>query len=241
LNLTGLDTATGTSAAVVTALVAAGTLWLQWKSRPATEISTGGKPNGLGQEENHEDHLASSGKLSSGSKDRVNEPPRPTGSVQTTTDKWLTPKKMAFPPLSGIVTGLAVFFITALITGGGNATVHIVAPRQGAAVSKSEGFTARGTSGDLGNDTLWLTDYDGGYTVDNEATINTGGTWTASDSDLGNPGQALPFPLTARVILADPQCAAKLEAAYNSSADYLTSLPGGCTVAGTVTVNVTRR
>jgi hypothetical protein len=236
LNLTSLDTAAGTFAAVVTALVATGTLWLQWKSRPATEISTSGKPT----QETRENRSASTGKLSSESNDRVHEPSRDEP-VQTTTNKWLSPKKMAFPPLTGVVAGLAVFFITAQITGNGNPTVHIVAPHQGAAVSQSEGFRARGTSSDLGNDTLWLTDYDGGYTVDNEATINTGGSWTASDSDLGNTGQSLPFPLTARLILADPQCAAELEATYNSGPDYLTSLPGGCTVAGTVTVNVTRR
>jgi hypothetical protein len=89
----------------------------------------------------------------------------------------------------------------------------------------------------LGNN-VWLTDYDGGYTVDNEATVNGDGTWSASDSDLGDPGEALPFYLTVRVILADSQCAATLQATYNTNNDYLTSLPGGCTVVGGVTVRV---
>jgi hypothetical protein len=80
-----------------------------------------------------------------------------------------------------------------------------------------------------------------GYAIDGEATIGDDGTWTASDSDLGNPGQRLPFPLTARVIAANPQCARGLQAAMNSNQDYITSLPGGCEIGPTVMVEVTRR
>lgn len=119
--------------------------------------------------------------------------------------------------------------------------VQVKSPQKGQAVPQGKGFVATGTVRQLGNDTIWLTDYDGGYTVDNQASVDQNGTWTASDSDLGNAGQPLPFVLTARVILADAQCAAKLQAAENSNSDYLTSLPGGCTVAGHIAVQVTTR
>jgi hypothetical protein len=119
------------------------------------------------------------------------------------------------------------------------ATVQLIAPAVGTAVPQAKGFVARGTVRSLGNDTIWLTDFDGGYTVDNEATVNGDGTWSVSDSDLGNSGQSLPFGLTARVILADSHCAARLQATYNTNNDYLTTLPGGCAVVGSVKVQVT--
>jgi len=118
-------------------------------------------------------------------------------------------------------------------------TVRLIYPSKGTSVPQANGFVAKGTVSQLGNDTIWLTDYDGGYTVDNEATVNGDGTWSASDSDLGDPGEALPFSLTVRVILGDAQCAATLQATENTNSDYLTSLPGGCTVVGGVTVRVT--
>ncbi|MGO9164348.1 MAG: hypothetical protein ACLP7J_27270, partial [Streptosporangiaceae bacterium] len=51
--------------------------------------------------------------------------------------------------------------------------------------------------------------------------------------------QALPFPMALRVILADAGCAAKLQQTMNSNGDYLNALPGGCTVAAAVRVEVT--
>lgn len=117
--------------------------------------------------------------------------------------------------------------------------VHLVSPAPRTAVSKSKGFTVRGSFSNLGNDTIWLTDYDGGYTVDSEAALATNDTWAASDSDLGNAGESLPFPLTVRLILANEHCAAKLQATYNTNGDYLPSLPGGCIIADALTVNVT--
>jgi hypothetical protein len=119
--------------------------------------------------------------------------------------------------------------------------VHFLSVVPETAISESNGFTVKGSYSGLGNDTIWLTDYDGGYTVDNEATLATNGTWTVSDSPpLGNQGQALPFPLTVRVILADTHCAAALQATYNTNGDYLTTLPGGCIVADALTVSVTK-
>jgi hypothetical protein len=132
--------------------------------------------------------------------------------------------------------------VAALYSGSANPSIQIVAPRHGVAVSQRNGFHTKGTYRDLGNDTLWLADFDGvGYTIDSPATLETNGSWTASDSDLGNPGQALPFLLTARVIVADARCATSLQAALNSSQDNLTFLPGGCEVVGAVMVDVTRR
>lgn len=120
-----------------------------------------------------------------------------------------------------------------------NPTVRLISPSKGTAVPRAKGFVTKGTVTGLGNDTIWLTDYDGGYTVDNEATVNGDGAWIAPDSDLGDSGEALPFDLALRVILADSQCAARLQATYNTDSDYLTALPGGCTVVGGVTVRVT--
>jgi hypothetical protein len=117
--------------------------------------------------------------------------------------------------------------------------VRLIFPSNGTPVPQARGFVAQGTVSQLGNDTIWLTDYDGGYTVDNEATVNGDGAWSASDTDLGNSGESLPFYLTIRVILADSRCAATLQATSNTDSDYLTSLPGGCVVVGGVTVRVT--
>jgi hypothetical protein len=117
--------------------------------------------------------------------------------------------------------------------------VRLTAPSAGASVPEAKGFTARGTVSGLGDYTLWLTDYDGGYTVDTEATVSGNGTWTAADSDLGSPGEVLPFNRTVRLIRADTSCAATLQATSNTNNDYLTSLPGGCAVVAQVTVRVT--
>jgi hypothetical protein len=117
--------------------------------------------------------------------------------------------------------------------------VHLTAPSGGASVPEAKGFTAGGTVSGLGDYTLWLTDFDGGYTVDTEATVNANGTWTAGDSDLGNPGEAPPFSRTVRLIRADTNCAATLYATSQTTNDYLNNLPGGCTVVAQVTVRVT--
>jgi hypothetical protein len=172
--------------------------------------------------------------------DAAHEPTSDGSPVKPRSTSWNMRRKLAFPPLSGISAGLIVLLIAALFSGNKNPVVRISSPRQGAAVPQAEGFIASGTSSGLGNDTLWLADYDGGYTIDNEATLNANGSWAVYDSDLGNTGQSPPFFLTARVIVADAQCATKLQATLNSSPDYLTGLPGGCVVAGAVTVNVSK-
>lgn len=148
---------------------------------------------------------------------------------------WI--RRAVSPLLVGAAAGLIVLIITFSASPGPAVTLKSPAP--GTDVSRTKTFRVSGTSSHLGNATIWLTDYDDGYVVDDEATIYSNGTWQASDSDLGNPGQRLPFPETLRVILADTQCAAKLQEAMNSTGDYLATLPAGCTVAGVVTVNVT--
>lgn len=142
---------------------------------------------------------------------------------------------------SGIVVGLAVLFIGSALFPP-IASVSLTRLPQGMTVSQVIGFRVSGSYSHLGNSTIWLTDYSGGYVVDDQATLYSNGTWTAADSELGDPGQKLPFSLTVRVLVADPECARTLTAAMNGSGgDYLTALPGGCTVAASATVDVTTR
>jgi len=212
-------------------------MYLQWRStRPAPALA---RTSSIG----HRTEKLADGRAAS--KDFADNTASEAGSrrsVESQRERWLTPKRMAFPPLSGIAAGLIVVLLSAWLSGNGPPTVNIVSPRHGYAVSQQRGFQVVGRSHGLGNETLWLTDYDGyGYAVDSEATIAVDGTWKAADSQLGDPRQHLPFALTARVIIADVQCATKLQAALNSNQDYLTGLPGGCRAAGSVTVEVTSR
>jgi hypothetical protein len=112
----------------------------------------------------------------------------------------------------------------------------LTSPVAGTEVSRS-GFTASGTDSSLGSDTIWILDYDGGYTIDEEAEISTGH-WSAFDGPLGN--SKLPFSLIMRAVLADTSCAAKLARLSNENDYNIPYLPSGCTVFGQTTVNVTR-
>lgn len=239
MNLSGVDAAAGAFAAVVTALVATGTLYLQWRSM--RRVAAAGD-RGTSVSPGNEERPPAVGRRPGVASDAAHEVAGDDVPAKKPSERWLTPRRIAFPSLSGIAAGLIVVVVAAWLFGNSHSSVQIISPRRGTAVSQQNGFQASGTSRDLGNDTLWLADYDGtGYTIDSEATIRTGGSWTASDSDLGNPGQALPFALTARVIVADAQCTSRMQVAMNSNQDYLTSLPGGCEVAGAVTVEVTTR
>jgi hypothetical protein len=115
----------------------------------------------------------------------------------------------------------------------------LTSPVDGAQVSRANGFTARGTESSLGSDTIWILDYDGGYTVDQNAVV-TGGRWSASDYPLGDSSNHLPYNLTIVAALADPACATKLTKTNETNNDYLAQLPAGCAVFGQVTVDVTR-
>jgi hypothetical protein len=160
--------------------------------------------------------------------------------------RWWTRSRKAGAFVVGLATVIgAAAAVMALVhpsaTVSQSQIVSLTSPAPGTAVSQTKVFTITGTVGHLGNDTLWLTDYNHGYSVDDEATVNANDTWKALDSNVGNPGQPLPFPMTLRVILADRGCASKLEEAMDSNGDFLAALPGGCTVAATVTVDVTTR
>jgi hypothetical protein len=239
LNFTGVDAAAGAIGAVVSATAATATLYLQWRSTKVAAAA--GRRGGLvtpDSSDGLEVPLAANGEtgIAADTAETADIRPRPQAA------EWHTARRIAIPPLSGIAAGLIVALLAAWLFGNKHPSVQIISPRHGAEVSQQNGFQASGTFSDLGNDTIWLADYDGtGYTVDSEATIKAGSSWTAPDSDLGNSGQALPFPLTARVIVADSQCAKALDGAMNNGQDYLTELPGGCEVAGAITVEVTRR
>lgn len=112
-------------------------------------------------------------------------------------------------------------------------------PKPNAVVSKQIGFTAGGTVSALGPDSVWLTDYDGGYTVDQKAAI-IGNAWAATDQPLGDSAERLPFRLTVIAVLATPGCATALGRVAATEADYITTLPIGCAPFATVTVNVAK-
>ncbi len=227
MNLTNASTVASAVAAVVGTAIAVATFVLQLKkSRPNREPAA------------EEPAASPTGERASGPS-RV--PDRATHATDeragwARTAMWL--RKTVISVFSGVIAGVIVLFLASSRSPG--PTVSLASSVRGADVSRTKVFHVTGTSSHLGNDTIWLTDYDSGYTVDSQATVYPDGTWEAADSDVGNSGQSLPFPLNLRVILADVECATRLNATMNSNGDYLTALPGGCTVAGAVTVNVTR-
>ena len=110
-------------------------------------------------------------------------------------------------------------------------------PGNGALVSQSQGFIASGKAASLGPNTIWILDYDGGYTVDQEAAVYSE-TWTAVDRPLGDSSDRLPFSLTMRAVVANPHCAEILSQINSTSDDYIQNLPDGCKIIGQVTVKV---
>lgn len=227
MNLTNASTVASAIAAVVGSGVAVAALVLQLRKLPS------------------EREAAAREMTAVPTKEIINEPRRVPDQANDTVDKraaktrrLIWPRRAIISVASGVAAGLIVLLIASVQSPG--PTVSLTSPTPGTAVSRTKVFSATGTFSHLGsNDTIWLTDYDGGYAVDDEATLNTNGTWMASDSNVGNPGKSLPFALTLRVILADAECATKLQETMNSNGDYLTALPGGCTVADAVAVKVT--
>jgi len=124
------------------------------------------------------------------------------------------------------------------------ATTHrmsatLTSPSDDTSVSRSQGFTASGTEAFLGSDTIWILDYNGGYTADQPAAI-AGGRWSAVDQPLGYSSNHLPYKLTMVAVFANRACAKVLTRLSNSPNDYTARLPAGCTPFGQVIVNVTR-
>jgi hypothetical protein len=120
-------------------------------------------------------------------------------------------------------------------------TVKITSPIAGTPVSESQGFVVVGTVSDLGGDTIWIVDYYDGYTVDDKATLLSGGTWRASDDNLEGNGYSPPFPVTTDAIIASPACAKALDRTEKSSDNSMDNLPVGCTIADQVVLEVNRR
>lgn len=112
-------------------------------------------------------------------------------------------------------------------------------PKNNALVSRSQGFTAAGKAAALGTNTIWILDFDGGYTVDQEANVNSG-SWSAVDKPLGDSSDHLPFYLTMRAVLANRHCEGILSAVNSTSDDYIQNLPAGCKIIGQVTVKVSQ-
>jgi hypothetical protein len=182
LNFTGVDATASAFAAVLAALVATAALYLQWRSTkltvPAAAQEAAVHPGGM-------EGLEASPATEGETKMAANATLGAAGGnirLKPHAERWLTPKRIAFPLLSGIAAGLIVLLVGASLTGNKYPSVHISSPRYGTAVSQEIGFQAGGTSSDLGNDTIWLADYDGsGYFIDSEATTKAGGSWTAPD------------------------------------------------------------
>jgi len=115
----------------------------------------------------------------------------------------------------------------------------LTSPNNGTKVSKQGGFVARGTATSLGPYTVWILDYDGGYTVDQEAAV-AAGQWSATDQPLGDSSDVLPFNRTMVAVIADSYCANRLSQIQSTSDDYTQNLPDGCKIVGRVTVDVSR-
>ncbi len=110
----------------------------------------------------------------------------------------------------------------------------------GTVIGQKKGLIATGTATDLGTNTVWILDYDGGYTVDDEATV-TGTRWRAADLPLGDSTDPIPFTVTVKTVLANPACATALAKLNTTVTDYTKTLPAGCTVVGSITGTVTTR
>lgn len=119
------------------------------------------------------------------------------------------------------------------------ASATLTSPNNGVKVSKRDGFVARGTVASLGSYTVWILDYDGGYTVDQEAVV-TAGLWSATDQPLGDPSDKLPYNLTMVAVMANPYCADRLSRIQSTSNDYTLNLPGGCKIVGRIIVDVSK-
>jgi hypothetical protein len=115
----------------------------------------------------------------------------------------------------------------------------LTSPRADARVSVSHGFTVRGTVTGLGKDTIWIVDYDGGYTVDTQATV-IGKSWSATDNNLEGTGNAMPFTVTTQAFIATPVCASSLTNIQASTNNYVYKMPPGCRIFGQVPVNVSK-
>ncbi len=107
----------------------------------------------------------------------------------------------------------------------------------GTNVSNLNGFIARGKVSSLGPNTIWILDYDGGYTVDQQAMV-VGDKWSAVDKPLGDSTDELPFNLTMVAVIGDQGCTTKLADIVDNKDGYTEGLPVGCKTFAKVTVRV---
>jgi hypothetical protein len=112
----------------------------------------------------------------------------------------------------------------------GAAPVITIDPLPTYVVSRVSGFVAKGTVQNLGANTIWLFDHVGNnYYIDVSAIVNPRAhTWSASDRNLGDPSDPLPFNLTAVVVIASPECTYDLQIDFNSGNTKMPDLPAGC-------------
>ena len=119
----------------------------------------------------------------------------------------------------------------------GSVVASFTAPRNGEHLRQTSGAHATGTVSGLDPTlSLWLFDYDGTYTIDQQAVV-TGSRWSATSAPLGN-APTFPHNATMKIVVATTSCSGTLthdDAIGNST---LNSLPPGCATRGTVTVDV---
>jgi hypothetical protein len=120
-----------------------------------------------------------------------------------------------------------------------NASATLTSPAENLPVSRSNGFTAGGMITSPGSSSVWILDFDGGYTVDQRASVSSG-QWSAVDKPLGDPTDSLPFDLVMVAVLADPDCAGQLTKISDTSDDHTDQLPDGCHEFGRRTVHISR-
>jgi len=109
-------------------------------------------------------------------------------------------------------------------------------PRSGLHVSRKHGFTMGGRVTDPGQYTVWILDHPAGYYFVDVVANVTGGTWAATDQQIGDATDILPYSRAVVAVIADPHCARVL----NRATGQIGSLPSGCHQFGRVIVDVTR-
>lgn len=145
LNITAVDAAVSAFAAVLGALLAIGTLYLQWRSARLLPAAAQGTSAGSAQQGASEApaDTGDGGILTDTALDADGD----DGPVELRAQRWLTPARMAFPPLSAIAAGLVVLLIAGLLSGpasaspGGSAGISTPGPRSSSIVSPSPSTT----------------------------------------------------------------------------------------------------
>ena len=121
------------------------------------------------------------------------------------------------------------------------AQASFMTPANNATFSRLGTVKASGTVRNLKeNESLWLFDSDEQtYTVDQQARI-IGSRWSAiSVGPFGDPDSTLPFTMSIMVIVASPLCDQALQAKSTAADSTMASLPLGCRVTDSRTIEIT--